>query len=94
MPSLVFWKYLPALVARLVLVDPHDLAQVVQLEANRAAHREVDEIVVEERHARLEAVRHAELVLDHQQAVQKGLGLEVQRVVDVVLGPVEFVVVV
>ena len=47
----------------------------------------VDEVIVEERQAGLEAVGHRELVLDHQQAVQERLGLEVERMVDVVLGP-------
>ena len=49
---------------------------------------EVDEVVVEERHAALEPVRHAQLVLDDEQAVQERLRLEVERVVDVVLGRV------
>ena len=35
---------------------------------------------------RLQAVRHAQLVLDHEQPVQERLGLEVERVVDVILG--------
>ena len=39
------------------------------------------------RNAGLQAVRHAELVLDHQQPVQECLGLEIKRVVDVILGP-------
>ena len=44
-----------------------------------------DQMMIEEGHAGLESVRHAELVFDHQHAVQERLGLEVQRVVDVVL---------
>ena len=69
----------------LVLVEAHDLGQVAELEPHRHALRELDQVVVEERHPRLEPVRHRQLVLDHQQAVQERLGLEVERVVDVVL---------
>ncbi len=47
---------------------------------------ELDEVVVEERNPVFEAMGHAQLVLDDEQAVQEGARLEVQRVVDVLLG--------
>ena len=56
--------------------------QVGQLQPHGHLHREVDEVVIEKRHARLKAVGHAELVFDHEHAVQEGARLEVQRVVD------------
>jgi len=45
------------------------------------------------RNPRLQPVRHAQLVLNDEQSVQKRLGLEVERVVDVVLRAPKFVVV-
>ena len=71
----------------LVLVEPDDLAKVAELHAHRDALREVDEVVVEEWQPRLQAVGHRQLVLDDQQPVQERPCLEIQRVVDVILGP-------
>ena len=76
-----FLKIFRLLAAGLVFVDPDHIDQVVQFQVHRATHREIDQIVVEEWYARLQAMRHAQLVLDHQQAVQEGLALEVQRVI-------------
>src|SRR5579884_1005689 len=68
-----------------VLVDVHRLGQRGDLEEGREPQRELDELVVEKRDAGLERVRHAELVLDHEQAVQKGPELEVEGGVEVVV---------
>ena len=75
------------LAARLVFVDADHLGQVAELQPRRQPHREIDEIVVEKRDARFERMRHGEFVLDHQQAIEEGLRLEIERMVDVVLGP-------
>ncbi len=75
--------------ARLVLVETHHLVEVVELVLDRHPHGEVDEVVVHEGHAGLETVRHRDLVFDHEQPVQEGLSLEVEGLVDVVLGTLE-----
>src|SRR5712691_7376448 len=73
--------------ARLVLVDARDCGQIAELRADRQFHGEVDEIVVEERYAAFQAMRHRYFIFHDEDAVEKGLGLEVERVIDVVLGP-------
>ena len=80
-------------VACLIFVDLHHLLQPVQLQRDRALHGELDKVVVHERHPGLQAVGHGQLVLDHEQAVQEGLCLEIERVVDVVLRPRQRIVV-
>ena len=56
---------------------------VLELHVGRHRRRELDERVVEERHARLEAVRHAHAVLDLQQRRQQRLEVEVGHRVEV-----------
>src|SRR6185295_17976060 len=70
----------------LILVQLHDFVQIPQLVSHRQAQREVDQIVVEKRHSRLEAVGHAQLVFDDQQSVQESLDLNVQQSIDVIGG--------
>lgn len=79
-------------VSRLVFVDAHHLGQVVQLEVDWATHDKVHQVVVHKWHTGFQAVCHAELVFNHKQTMQKGLGFEVERVVDVVLGPLQLIV--
>ena len=61
------------------------------LQANRTSHRELRQVVVREGHARFQAVRHAQLVFDDQRAMQEGFRLEIQRMIDVILGPIQLV---
>ena len=56
---------------------------VLELHVRRHRGRELDERVVEERHARLEPVRHAHAVLDLQQRRQQRLEVEVRHLVEV-----------
>ncbi len=87
LPVLGAFEVFGRLVPGFVFVDFCGCGEVLQLERHRATHRKVDQIVVHEGHPGLEAVRHAELVLDDEEAVEKRLRLKIEGVVDVVLGP-------
>ena len=67
-----------ALTAWFVFVEAHGLGEVAELGTRRQPHGEIGEVVVEERHTRLQPVRHRQLILDDQQAVEEGLGLEIE----------------
>ena len=56
---------------------------VLELDVGRHGRGQLDERVVEQRHARLEPVRHAHAVLDLQQGRQEGLEVEVGHAVEV-----------
>ena len=62
----------------------------VDLQRRRNPPGQVRQAVVQERHAGLQAVRHADAVFGHQEAVQEGLHLEVQRPLEQVVGHAQF----
>ena len=49
---------------RFVFVDARRPVEVAEFHADRDPHRQIDQIVVEKRHARFQAMRHAHLVFD------------------------------
>ncbi|MNR45828.1 hypothetical protein D3C85_1647210 [compost metagenome] len=54
-----FLEVLIAFVARLVLVQFDNICQIVQFEPDWTAHCKIDQVVVQKRHPRFQAVRHA-----------------------------------
>ena len=50
--------------------------QIVQLQADPDIASRTPQVVVKEGHARFQAVRHAQLVFDDQQAMQEGFRLK------------------
>ena len=73
-----FFKIGSSLRTWLILIESDNLSEISQLRAGRQSHSEVNEIIVEKGHPRFQTVRHAELILDDQQAMEKGLCFEIQ----------------
>src|SRR5215469_7128566 len=70
---------------RIVLVHSHNFAEVAQLHPNRQVHCEISKVIVKKGNPRLNGMRHRELVLHYQEAVEECFGLKVKRTVDVIL---------
>src|SRR5262249_42921284 len=64
-------------------------SEIAQLSASRKPHGKFGQMVVEKRHTRFKSMRHGQLVLDDQKAVEEGFGLEIEAVIDVILRPGE-----
>src|SRR5262249_36813891 len=78
-------EILLTLLGNITLVDPGELGEVSELLVDRKRDCKVDQIIVEKRYPCLERMRHAHLVFDHEETVQKRARLEVKRAVDIVL---------
>src|SRR5262249_17947795 len=78
-------EILLTLLGNITLVDPRELGEVSELLVDRKRDCKVDQIIVEKRYTCLKRMRHAHLVFDHEETVQKRACLKVKRAVDIVL---------